>query len=171
MRYLHAFALSAAAALCLSAFSVSPAAVMDRTPEGVNVGEHVLPDTIPFDPNNLSDLRCFAPTPRRPLYEIAIPVGDWEGGPGASVSSVKINGVECRVYSVYSDGCAHLDGTWITRRGNRAKNVVVLARSLWRNGERITAEVAISHPTNPATRTVVGVAPPRGGMPSGPRHY
>ena len=147
------------------------AAVVDRTPEGVAVGEHMLPDTLPFDPGTLDELTCLAPTTKRPMYEIAIPIGDWDGGSGASVDSLTINGVKCRVFNIYSDGRAHLHSGWITHQGERAENVVVLAKALWRNGERIVAEVSISHSSEPDNRTIVGTAPARGGMAPGPRHY
>jgi hypothetical protein len=150
---------------------VSAAAVVDRTPKGISVGRVLLPDTIPFDPKTLNTLVCFAPTAERPSYEIAIPIGDWKGGPGASVSGVTINGVRCYVCCVYCDGMSHLGTTWITKKAQEAKNVVVLAKALWHNNERIEVKVEIKHSENSETRTIVGRAPSKGGMPEGTVHY
>ena len=87
-----------------SALLISAATVVDRTPEGISVGRVFLPDTIPFDPKTLDTLTCFAPTAKRPMYEIAIPIGDWQGGPEAYITGVTINGVKCHYYSVYANG-------------------------------------------------------------------
>ena len=155
----------------ISSTSLVPAAtVVDKTPQGISVGRIFLPDTIPFDPKTLDTLSCFAPTGERPMYEIAIPIGDWEGGPGASISSVTINGVKCYAYSVYSNGVAHL-GTQITQKAQQTKNIIVVAKALWHNSEHIEAKVKIEHTENAETRTIIGRAPSKGGMPEGTVHY
>ncbi len=147
--------------------------VVDRCSDGIDVGLIFQPDTITFDPATLDTLTCFAPTGERPLYEIAIPLGDWEGGSGAKISKVVINGVECIAYGIYTDGLAHLQEghSWITRSSETAKNVVVLAKALWHNDERIIAKVVVEHADNGKTFTIAGRAPSTGGMPSGSVHY
>ena len=147
--------------------------VVDRTPEGVAVGTVFLPDTTPFDTKNLKALACSGPTGERPLYEIAIPFGDWKGGSGATVSEVRINGVACPAYCVYTDGLAYpqTSAPGLTHGGDEAPNVVVVVRALWHNGERIEAQVKIEHVENGETRTVVGKAPAKGGMTKGTVSY
>jgi hypothetical protein len=150
--------------------------VVDRTPEGIFVGRIVLPDTIRFSPKTLDKLTCFAPTAQRPFYEIAIPIGNWDGGPGASISNITINGVRCYPPSssgVYSDGLAHVykERSWITQKNREAKNVIILAKALWHDNERIEAKVEISSPERNETRTIIGKAPPKGGMPEGTVHF
>lgn len=151
--------------------TVQAAKYVDMEPDGIFVGGAVLPDTIRFDPNTLDELICFAPTTERPVYEIAIPIGDWEQGPGATIERVTINGVICRSFTVYAAGYSHLDQHWITRKAERTENVVVLANALWHNSERIEARIDISHADHPQSRIVTGKAPARGGMPAGTVHY
>ena len=150
----------------------SPATVIDRTPEGIFVGPVFLPDTIPFDPDTLDTLTCFAPTGSRPLYEIAIPIGDWQGGPNVGISQVTINGVKCNVYSLYAEGRARLfHEKWITNKSSNVKNVIILAKALWRNHEHIEAKIEIEGSQNSETRIITGRAPSQGGMPEGTVHY
>ena len=153
----------------VSSSLVLAAAVVDRIPAGISVGPDFLPDAVPFDPQTLDALTCFAPTGERPCYEIAIPFGDWEGGPGAGVSQVVINGLPCRAFSVYSAGQAHAtkDEPWVTQKDPQAKNVIILAKALWHNQEQIKAQVTIAN----VTRDFAGQAPPQGGLPEGTVHY
>lgn len=157
----------------LSASLVLAATVVDRTPAGISVGSHFLPDTVPFDPKTLDTLTCFAPTGERPWYEIAIPLGDWEGGPGASVTRVVVNGMPCRSLSIYTGGQAQAgaENTAVTASEPQAQDVLLLARAPWHNQERIEAQVTIANEQETETRTVVGQAPPQGGLPDGTVHY
>ncbi|MFH1741663.1 MAG: hypothetical protein ABIH23_21875 [bacterium] len=161
-------------AIVLITFFALPAStsiVVDRTPEGVCVGKQFLPSTIPFEPDKLRELTCFAPTPERPLYEIAIPIGDWDGGKGASVGEVTINGKKRDLFTVYSDGRSHHHANWITQNSESTKNIVVLVIAPWRNGERIDATVEITHSANAEKRSFSGTAPGRGGIPSNALEY
>ena len=160
--------------ILIAASAILGATIIDRTPEGISIGRTYLPDTIAFDPKTLDKLTCFAPTVTRPLYEIAIPIGDWQGGSGASISSVTINGVKYPPGNmvVYSRGIVHAHPVFrITKKGQQAENIIVLVKALWHNNERIEAVVEIEHPEHGETRTIIGQAPSKGGLPEGTVHY
>jgi len=146
-------------------------AVVDRTPEGIRVGDQFLPDTISFNPKTLSKLTCFVPAPKRPVYEIAIPLGDWTGGPNTTVTKLTINGVQCRVFTIYSAGISHHQGAWITEQSDTARNVVILARAVWGNDERVVAEIDVTAKDGAQKITVEGQSPKTGGVPSGAKEY
>jgi hypothetical protein len=159
----------ACAAMC-AATALASGAEARSINIGRDVGDGQTRYDIPYDPKSVGEMLFIAPTPEHPYYEIVAPMGDWDGGAGASVSKVRVNGLDIESFYLFVDGFSHVQGNWITRDAPAAKNIVLVARALWHNNEAVTLEADISGPS-PATRSVSGTAPATGGGPEGWRRY
>ncbi len=138
---------------------------------GKDVGEASVLYDIPYDPKRVDQLTFVSPSVSHPFYEIVVPLGDWTEGPGASIKEVRVNDLPCESYYVFVDGLARLHGPQLTDRGAIARNVVVVARALWHNEEKIAVELGISGQSGTLTRSFEGIAPSRGGGPEGWHRY
>jgi hypothetical protein len=144
--------------------------------QGHDVGDgQVLYDT-PYDPKQVSEISFYAPTAAHPFYEIVIPMGDWSEGESASFKNVTVNGVTCESYYAFVDGFAHVQRGWLTEASPTAKNVVLVARSLWHNRESVSVDVEISATDRDGKGVTVkkhyaATAPSQGGGPDGWRRY
>ncbi len=141
--------------------------------KGRDVGDgNVLYDT-PYDPKNVSDVTFVAPTVAYPYYEIAVPIGNWNDGKGATVSKVLVNGVDSDSFYVFIDGFSHVQSGWITREASSAPNVVLVTRSVWHNDEDKTIEVHIGAEgkKEPVVKTFKAKAPAAKGVPAGWTRY
>ena len=103
-------------------------------------------------------------------------VGDWNEGPGATVTEVKVNGLVYPAFNVYVDGLARYQSDWITQKSPAAKNVAVVVRAPWHDGSRVTVELTIEVKVEDGVektvpKTFVGRAPAKGGAPEGWRRY
>lgn len=173
-RKLLSFTLAAAISVTFTTVAwANPALSVEQ---GHDVGDgQVLYDT-PYDPKNVSEISFYAPTTAHPFYEIVIPMGDWNEGSSATFSAVSVNGVNCESYYVFVDGFAHVQSGWLTRDSANAKNVVLVARSLWHNNEAVTIDVTLSAVGSEGKATTVNKqytakAPGDGGGPDGWRRY
>ena len=166
------FALAMALGSVATAQS-SPAISVEK---GYDVGDgQVLYDT-PFDPADVSEVTFYAPTTDHPYYEIVVPMGDWTDGKDANFSKVSVNGVNCESYYVFVDGFAHVQSGWLTRERPEAKNVVLVARTLWHNGESVTIDVELSATDAEGKAATIAknyaaTAPKTGGGPAGWKRY
>ena len=95
---------------------------------------------IPYDPKHVSAITFVSPSVQHPFFEIVIPMGDWTEGKSATVQKVRINGVDSDSFYLFVDGFSHVQSGWITQKSPTAKNVVLVTRSLWHNGESVTIE-------------------------------
>ncbi len=144
--------------------------------KGRDVGDGMVPYDCPFDPGKVKEITFVSPTVDYPYYEIVVPLGDWSEGKGASVQSVTVNDVTCDSYYVFVDGFAHVQSAWITNRLPDARNVVLVARSVWSNGQAVTLRmnataVGEDGQTKTVAKTYEAKAPASGGGPEGWRRY
>ncbi|NIA14508.1 MAG: hypothetical protein GWP08_10535 [Nitrospiraceae bacterium] len=139
---------------------------------GYDVGDGLVLDDLPYDPKAIDEMLFISPSPAHPFYEIALPLGDWSEGAGATVSEVKVNGLAYPAFNVYVDGLARYQSDWITRESATSKNVAVVVRAPWHNKKRTTVELKISVSGGESvTKRFEGKAPATGGAPKGWRRY
>lgn len=143
---------------------------------GLDVGDGQVLYDIPFDPKDVAAMSFYAPTAVHPYYEVVVPMGEWTEGSNATVTKVRYNGIDCESYYIFVDGFSHVQSGWITRKATSAPNVVLVARSLWHNGESARIELDISATgedgkAKTVTKRYDGTAPALGGGPAGFRHY
>lgn len=157
----------------LLTFRPAFAAEVKSAEQGVDVGDGQVLYDIPYDPKNISKVTFVSPTAKHPFYEIVIPLGDWTEGESATVQKVRVNGVESDSFYAFVDGFAHVQSGWITQKSKTAKNVVLVTRSLWHNGETVPVEVEISAAgaKENIKKSFKATAPPSGGGPEGWRRY
>jgi len=159
------------------ALSVALAASAQGPAKSVNVGRDVgdgqVRYDIPYDPKNVQEPLFLAPTVEHPFYEIVVPMGDWTGGPNATASAVRVNGRDIEAFYLFVDGFAHVQSNWITQKSDTAKNVVLVARALWHDGEPVKLEVDVTGGKDgpKTTREFSATAPNRGGGPAGWHRY
>lgn len=143
---------------------------------GRDVGDgNVLFDT-PYDPNRVLEVSFYHPTTSHPYYEIVVPMGDWGEGKSATLKEVRVNGVECEAPYVFVDGYSHVQSGWITKESPTAKNVVLVARSVWWNDAETEIEVDVDAVdaegnSRTVTKAYKARAPKSGGAPEGWRRY
>jgi len=140
---------------------------------GLDVGDGQVLYDIPYNPKQVREVAFVSPTVNHPFYEIVVPLGDWAEGESATVKKVTVNGVESDSFYLFVDGFSHVQSGWITQKSKSAKNVVLVTRSLWHNGEAITIDVEISTAGAPQSivKTFQTTAPKAGGGPTGWRRY
>ena len=112
--------------------------------QGRDVGDGQVRYNIPYDPKHVSAITFVSPSVQHPFFEIVIPMGDWTEGKSATVQKVRINGVDSDSFYLFVDGFSHVQSGWITQKSPTAKNVVLVTRSLWHNGESVTIEAEVS---------------------------
>ena len=164
---------------CLFPVSVSAAGTAESIEQGREVGDGQVLYDIPFDPKAVSEVTFVAPTVKHPYYEIVVPLGNWTEGKSATVSKVRVNGMESDAFYVFVDGFSHVQSAWISRDATTAKNVVLVTRTLWHNGETIKGEVEITATPEgkdapkdgKITKTFEAVAPAKGGGPKDWKRY
>lgn len=143
---------------------------------GRDVGDGQVLYPTPYDPKNVPEIAFVSPTPEHPFFEIAVPMGDWSEGASATVKRVSVNGTESDSFYVFVDGFAHVQSGWITQEATEAKNVVLVTRSVWHDGEDAAIEVEVSandkdgKPTT-VSRSYAAIAPAKGGAPAGFQRY
>lgn len=161
-------------ALALATPSLAQVAVDAEFGRDVGDGQVLYPT--PYDPAALAEITFVSPTPVHPYYEIAIPMGDWTEGKGATFKKVTVNGVPCDSFYVFKDGFAHVQSGWLTRESPNAKNIVLVARSLWHNGADVKIDVMI-YAKDAGDKAITvekhyeAKAPEHGGGPAGWRRY
>ncbi|MCA9432650.1 MAG: hypothetical protein KC940_19205 [Candidatus Omnitrophica bacterium] len=144
--------------------------------QGRDVGDgNVLYDT-PYDPNSVDEVSFYFPTSEHPYYEIVLPLGDWDEGKSATVKEIRVNGVNCESFYVFVDGYSHVQSGWITKDSPNAKNVVVVARSLWHNDTETKVEMDITAQdeegnSKEVKKEFTARSPKKGGGPKGWRRY
>ena len=154
---------------CSACFASSPVAV--SVEKGRYVGEGLVLDPLPYDPKSVGEMTFVSPAPDHPFYEVVAPLGDWDGGAGAAVTKVTVNGIAYPAFNLYIEGEAHYSSTWITRKSPTAKNVVIAVRVPWHNGEAIALEVTCAGTDGEKVLKAEGQAPASGGAPEGWRRY
>ncbi len=154
-------------------FRTACAAEVKSAEQGVDVGDGQVLYDIPYDPKQVSGITFISPTVKHPFYEIVIPLGNWTEGESANVQKVRVNGVDSDSFYVFVDGFAHVQSGWITQKSKSARNVVLVTRSLWHNGEsvEVEAEVSAAGVTNNIKKKFKATAPATGGGPAGWRRY
>jgi len=157
----------------ISASRPAGAAEAKSAERGVEVGDGQVLYDIPYNPKRIRAVTFVSPTVRHPFYEIVIPLGDWTQGESATVQKVRVNGVESDSFYVFVDGFAHVQSGWITQKSKTAKNVVLVTRSLWHNGEVTTIDVEISAAgaKENIKKSFAATALASGGGPAGWRRY
>jgi hypothetical protein len=143
---------------------------------GHDVGDGQVRYNTPYDPKNTREVTFVSPTPAHPYYEIAVPLGDLSEGTQTEVHAVRINGVASDSYYMFVDGFARAHDLTVTRNGTKARNVVVVTRSVWHDAQPTTIEIdlaAFDKDGKPVRRTqsVRATAPSIGGVPAGWRRY
>ncbi len=161
---------SALTVLCASA-QLPPSAESGR-----DVGDGQVLYPIPFDPKSVSEVLFVAPTVEHPFFEVVLPIGDWTEGASATVKRVTVNGTDSDSFYVFVDGFSHVQSGWVTQESTTAKNVVLVTRSVWHNGEDVKAEVEFSASgedgqSKTVTRDFEAKAPDKGGAPAGFQRY
>lgn len=68
--------------------------------KGFDIGDGNIPYNTPYDPKSVREVTFVSPTAAHPYYEIAIPLGDWTEGTGASVKAITVNGASSDSYYV-----------------------------------------------------------------------
>jgi hypothetical protein len=162
--------------LCLCILHPAHARSPKSIEAGVDVGDGLVLDNLPYAPKKLSKMTFVSPTPEHPFYEIVFSLGDWNEGSSATVKEVKVNGVGYPAFNIYVDGNAHYQSSWVTRKSPTAENVVMAVRAPWQNGNAFTIEIQIDATdaegkAQSVTKTVTGQAPAKGGAPEGWRRY
>jgi hypothetical protein len=130
----------------------------------------------PYDPKTIGEITFVSPSVEHPFIEIVVPMGDWTEGASATVKRVSVNGTDSDSFYAFVDGFAHVQSGWITQESTIAKNVVLVTRSVWHNGEAVTIEAEFSATgddgkSTTVTRTFEAKAPDTGGAPAGFRRY
>lgn len=143
---------------------------------GRDVGDGMVLFDAPFDPGHVTEITFVSPTPAHPFYEIVVPMGDWSEGKGAAFSKVAVNGVNCESYYAFVGGFSHVQSGWLTKESPNAKNVVLVARHLWHNGEPASIDVTITATDAEDKAATIekhydATAPAQGGGPAGWRRY
>ena len=143
---------------------------------GYDVGDGQVLYPTPYNPKDVGDVLFVAPTAEHPYIEVVVPLGDWTEGASATVKRVSVNGTDADSYYVFVDGFSHVQSGWITQESATAKNVVLVTRSVWHNGEDTKIEVEISAngedgKSTTVNRTFDAKAPAKGGAPDGFRRY
>lgn len=144
--------------------------------QGRDVGDgQVLYDT-PYDTKQVKETTFVSPTARHPYYEVVVPMGDWNEGASATVQKVVVNGVDSDSFYLFVDGFSHVQSGWLTQKSKEAKNVVLVTRSVWHNGEKVTVDVDISATKDGGGSQTIhkqftAQAPAAGGAPAGWRRY
>lgn len=157
--------------------AVSARAQVPQSAEtGRDVGDGQVLYPTPYDPKTVGEITFVAPSVEHPFIEIVVPMGDWTEGAGATVKRVSVNGTDADSFYVFVDGFAHVQSGWITQESTTAKNVVLVTRSVWHNGEAVNIEAEFSATgddgqSTTVTRTFEAKAPARGGAPAGFRRY
>ena len=174
MRFSYILAILVFVGLLCSPQALAKKAVSVET--GVDVGDGLVLDDLPYVPNEVEKMLFITPTPEHPFYEIVFSLGDWEEGSNATVSSVTVNGIDYPAFNVYVEGIAHYQSSWITGESTKAKKVTLAVRTPWHNGEAVTVVVNISAKDAEGkgispTKTFTGTAPDSGGAPVGWRRY
>ena len=164
--------LAASAGSFGPAFAARPTSVE----QGRDVGDGQVRYAIPYDPKHVKAITFISPAVQHPFFEIVIPMGDWTEGKSATVQKVRVNGVDSDSFYLFVDGFAHVQSGWITQKSSKARNVVLVTRSLWHNNESVAIEVEISATGDAdASRTIkksfTARAPAAGGGPEGWRRY
>lgn len=144
--------------------------------EGFDVGDGNTPYNTPYHPKSVREITFVSPSETHPYYEIAVPMGDWTEGAGASVKSVTVNGVSSDSYYIFVDGFSHVQSGWITNKKPEAKNVLLVTRSLWHNNEEVSIRIEITATGEDGSAKTVeknftAKAPKSGGGPAGWRRY
>ena len=164
-------------AFLLAGICAGPAPAEQPGPTSVELGRDVGDGNVlyntPYDPKNLSAVTFVAPTAAYPYYEIAVPLGEWRGGKGATVQKVSVNGVDSDSFYVFIDGFSHVQSAWITREASSAPNVVLVTRSVWHNSEdtQVDIQVTATGAAKPIVKTFKSKAPDAGGVPNGWTRY
>lgn len=143
---------------------------------GYDVGDGQVLYPTPYDPKDVDEVLFVAPTAEHPFIEIVVPLGDWTEGASATVERVSVNGTDADSYYIFVDGVAHVTSGWITQESATAKNVVLVTRSVWQNGEDVKIEIEIGargedDTSQTVTRTFEAKAPVKGGAPAGFHRY
>jgi hypothetical protein len=144
--------------------------------QGRDVGDGQVRYDIPYDPKHVSAITFVSPTVQHPFFEIVVPMGDWTEGKSATVQKVRVNGVDSESFYLFVDGFSRVQSGWITQKSPTAKNVALVTRSIWHNGESVAIEVEVSAAGDGDTsRTIkksyTARAPATGGGPEGWRRY
>jgi hypothetical protein len=168
--------LLAMLALCLSSAPVASGQVPVSVEAGRDVGDGLVLDALPYDPKTLEGMVFVSPTPEHPFYEVAVSLGDWTEGAGATLQDVKVNDLDYAAHNVYVDGLARYQSDWITRESPTAGNVVVVVRAPWHDNQQVKVDIRIGATgedgaSKTVTKSAAGQAPAKGGVPEGWRRY
>jgi hypothetical protein len=144
--------------------------------KGRDVGDGMVLYDCPYDPKKVNEITFVAPSVEYPYYEIVIPLGDWTEGKSAALQTVTVNGISCESFYVFVDGFSHVQSAWVTNKVATAKNVVLVARAVWHNNEKVTLDAvigAVGEDGKPVkvTKNFSGTAPGKGGGLEGWRRY
>jgi len=132
-----------------------------------DVGDVNLRAALPFDPADPPDVVFLSPTVELPYWGIGVRLGNWDGGPEASLSEVRIDERPVTDYFLFVNGEAH-EAPWITRKAERAENVFVVVKTLWENGATYRFDAMVVAPEAGTMPFAIQVtAPIAGGGPGG----